>query len=132
MIRAVSVAGAGRPHPAPSKHWHKNQEKQASHFEPNDSADTAERTQKSTQPAADGAPGLGGNLRGSLPGGEAFHNGFGHHPARLGPRRAGGGLNGACQVLAHNAPGDSYSNPKGAADDLWSHSVKMVAAVGGA
>jgi len=63
MVRAVSVAGASGPNSSPCKDRHKDQKKDAGHFEPENAAHAAEGTQKAAHAAAHGMTGVAHRLR---------------------------------------------------------------------
>ena len=135
MVRAVSVAGTSRPNSSPCKDRHKDQIKDACHFEPENAAHAAEGTQKAAHAAAHGMTGLAHRLR-------SLHRGAGcglagsavlmvgtlglgagnwNHLMQL--RSSSRGLWAALQKLPGHAPGDAHSDAQGAANDARSHSV---------
>ena len=136
MVRAVQVAGAGGPGASPCKNRHKDQEKCAGDFEPENAAYAAEGAQESARAAghgttAQGLSGLAQRLSGlnrgagcRLSGGAVaiLDCGAGN---RSGLMHLSGGrrLRVGCQMPPGSTPNHAYSDAQGAADYARSHTV---------
>jgi len=135
MVRAVSVAGASGPNSSPCKDRHKDQIKDAGHFEPENATHAAEGTQKAAHAAAHGMTGVAHRLRSlnrslgcGLSGGAVLvvgtlGLGAGNRSRLMHLRSGSRGLRVALQKLPGRASGDAHSDAQGAANDARSHSV---------
>jgi hypothetical protein len=118
VVGAVRPTGSHAPE-VWSKDNHRQKEKDARDFEPDNAANAPEGAQKATDATRHASAGLDGGLPGGLDPNCRVRKRLG---LMLGLLR-GCGLCRGRQALASHAAGNTQSRAKDAADCLWSHSI---------